>query len=466
MRGIWIGPVGYFINRNGLVSRSARIVMDTTLKIFEIIRALFLTLVTAVAVFAVGFVIWKAVPVDNNKQYHFGIIDLPEALAKRGYSATVVAQRIFDHVTIIQQKARTKKKREQIIPEGDALGIELPGTGISLDAFLDQLRAFLGVQERRISGDLTCPLSDCAKGHYSLQMRIEGPRGVVPLRVQTAPDVDQVIRLAAEEILFAIDPYILASYYYTIDPLQALPLIHHVRNHEPVGDDSFVYNLWGNVLFSQGHYKAAASRYERALELAETADSSEIKRLKATSFTNWGNSLNALGDFETAVKMFEAAAALDTKNAVNYYNWGLVLYQNDNLDGALQKYDKATELEPKHVKAHHNAALILYRQDRLADASARFLTVIKLDPDHHKAHYGLGVVHYVRKNNIDAAEEFRIVTELAPNFALAYLYWGDVLYRQDKTEEAIEKWRRFMKLAPNSPRVPELTERIASIGAG
>ncbi len=66
MRGVWIGPVGYFINRNGLASRSARIVMDTTLKIFEIIRALFLTLVTAVAVFAVGFVIWKAVPVDNN----------------------------------------------------------------------------------------------------------------------------------------------------------------------------------------------------------------------------------------------------------------------------------------------------------------------------------------------------------------------------------------------------------------
>lgn len=99
-------------------------------------------------------------------------IRLPEPLRQMGYSEDVAAHRLWDEVVRINESTPTAKDRVTLLPASQQMDFEAPGAGVSLQAVVQMLRPFLGLDETRIAGEFICMTTECKTEGLTLRLRV------------------------------------------------------------------------------------------------------------------------------------------------------------------------------------------------------------------------------------------------------------------------------------------------------
>jgi tetratricopeptide (TPR) repeat protein len=127
---------------------------------------------------------------------------------------------------------------------------------------------------------------------------------------------------------------------------QAVALVPH--------NAEFHHDL-GNVFLEQEQWEAAVNCYRQAIAL----------RPSDTAYTNLGNALSKLGQFETALQNLQAALSLNPHNPVTHDVLGVMRMEQGDLEQALMHLRQAVFLAPNSADTHYNLALALLAQGDL-----------------------------------------------------------------------------------------------------
>ena len=104
-----------------------------------------------------------------------------------------------------------------------------------------------------------------------------------------------------------------------------------------------------NVLYELHYHLANAyikkKQPEKSLKHLEKAIEQPIfPRLKLGAMNNYGALLHALGDLNSAMKMFDMALTIDGKFTLGYYNLGMVYKDLNQIEEAINSYQKGNRM--------------------------------------------------------------------------------------------------------------------------
>jgi tetratricopeptide (TPR) repeat protein len=372
-------------------------------------------------------------------------ISLPKAMEERGFTGTVVAQRLIDQVHAIGAAATTHKERVRFDSSSQfaALSaVQVPSSGLTVQSMVSVLRDLVGAEDSRIGGEITVvrPATAYLPARYSLLLRFDRPAGRTT-NVVESDNVDDLISLSARAIVYEHDPYVLASYLYqkeawtdmdrvidrligSPDPdvakwaflLRGLDMKRQRKNGDAIKyynralalDPGFAlaHNNLGALFMNNGDRVNAIKHFDRAIELNPKL---------ALAWANLGVVLNLKGEFEAAKALFETALKINPKAADVYYKWGWALAGESDYDGAIEKYRRATEVDLKAVDAYHDWAQILIEQKKDRDGAIEtYSRAIRLNPKYETAYWELGWLLKDKQQYDQSIESFRQVVTLAP----------------------------------------------------
>lgn len=107
-------------------------------------------------------------------------------------------------------------------------------------------------------------------------------------------------------------------------------------------------------------YEAAASSYQKAIELAKGTTAGQAGAAPKTPaamgayYNNLGQALSKAGKIDDAVKAYEAAAQTEPANGGQYYfNMGAVLTNSGRTEEANAAFDKAIAADPNKAEAYY-----------------------------------------------------------------------------------------------------------------
>jgi tetratricopeptide (TPR) repeat protein len=336
-------------------------------------NALVLSAVVAIVGLGIREIVQNATVIDP--------IDLPKDLVDLGYSPQVFAARLGDERQAIYTKSKTRpasgKAPGRIGNGAMQANLDIPGTGLSVKSAIRFGRQVLGLPETHISGDATHDGENLV-----LVLRSTGGAGGEPARVRVS-NVNDLVRLGAQEIVRMIEPFILAAYSYEEEAEtgnvfeRTRELITYVLEHPPASDDRRAYDLWGQVLAKQSDPDGAIAKYKKALSL-EPRD--------AFAHNEWGTILMSKGDAAGAIEHFKQALAISPLDrGILSSNLCNALNVANRYDEALVKCLEATAADLTYAPAHHNLGLTyenLKKYDQAIDAykNARALAPTLAEP--------------------------------------------------------------------------------------
>jgi Tfp pilus assembly protein PilF len=133
--------------------------------------------------------------------------------------------------------------------------------------------------------------------------------------------------------------------------------------------------------FNAGDYPTARSRFELAVRVAPTA----------SAWTNYGVTLEKLGQPQAAMRAYRSATAIDA----NYFNAWLYLARVYNVLGdvtqAVPLFDRARELEPNNSDVNADLAELEYKSGAFVEARRFADVAARSNPANSRAQYYLAL---------------------------------------------------------------------------
>lgn len=173
-----------------------------------------------------------------------------------------------------------------------------------------------------------------------------------------------------------------------------------------------------------------------------------------------GNALATLGQFDLALKAYEAALKLQPDRASAVTNIGVVYYQLGQLDKAIAQFDSALKMEPENAETHYLlGAAYVQRANQsgaateadLAAAEAEFEAALALKPELAAAHIGLGNLYLLRQDFDLAVATLEQAVTLQPDSPEALFAIGRAYAGQGRKAEAVDALNRALQLDPPEP---------------
>ncbi|MDP2377344.1 lipopolysaccharide assembly protein LapB [Reyranella sp.] len=386
----------------------------SSLQSFDDTRKLTLNVLIVAAGFLLALMVVKA---TLEKLMVIDPISVPKSLEEMGYTGTIVAQRLIDQAHAIGEEAKTNKERVRIGNDSQYASlssIQLPASGLTIKSMVAALRDLLGVEDRRIGGEITIKRAGTAwfPARYGLLLRFSGPSGRTTGFVESE-NLDELMKLSARAIVNETDPYVLAVYLHRI---------------------------------------GASEDRDR---LIDRMIASKDTQLTKWALTMRGSLLAEDGEFRQAASFYEMAIKLDWQFAVAYYNWGNLLMEMQDHDGAIEKYRKATEFRPSYEEAHYNWALALLRKSDVEGGTAKLRKRSKVAGNAAEYRALWARVLAVQRKHEEAVDQIREALAINPSCLECYLQWAELLTDKRAHDEAIEQIRIAMALEPKAT-VPRL----------
>jgi len=113
-----------------------------------------------------------------------------------------------------------------------------------------------------------------------------------------------------------------------------------------------------------------------ALQLLNEAVS--IDPTSAAAFNDRGKVHAKMGQYDRALKDYDAAIKLDSKFVKAFSNRGVVLYETNQYAEAIKDYNRAIVLNPGYATAYLNRGLANYQMDRVDNACKDFAKACEL----------------------------------------------------------------------------------------
>jgi tetratricopeptide (TPR) repeat protein len=226
---------------------------------------------------------------------------------------------------------------------------------------------------------------------------------------------------------------------YAIQLIQSgllLDAAHWLRRFIDLYDRSptLFYNL-GQVYNTQKIWYQAAQNAWQATEL---------KKDYRDTYDLLGSALFKIGDFESYVRLYEEAVAIDANDAMGYYNLGC----SYNAMSVLDKAEKNWMLAVKHDKVERAAFSAVARSDDIKVALS-----VRAEPVSYLALFSLGSLYLYQDKRDAALSAFQTASGLSSNKPAAYLEIGKIFLSLNKIDQAKKSFDKYLALGGDSLKV-------------
>jgi tetratricopeptide (TPR) repeat protein len=140
----------------------------------------------------------------------------------------------------------------------------------------------------------------------------------------------------------------------------------------------------------------------------------------AAFYSNRGNALQGLMQFDAAVASYDKAIQLNPGYMEAYSNRGLALQGLKQFDAAVASYDKAIQLKPGYADAYSNRGNALHGLKQFDAAIASYDKAIQLKPGYADAYCNRGLALQGLKQFDAAIASYDKAIQLKPGCAEAY----------------------------------------------
>jgi len=218
----------------------------------------------------------------------------------------------------------------------------------------------------------------------------------------------------------------------------AIKLLNKIALEQP--NVPGLYLLLGNCYQAVKLYDDANNNYQLAIK-------KDPKLIEA--YNNLGVISKVKGDFETALKYFKEASALDTKRADILYNIGNVYKSLNRANEAINFYRKSIVANPEYDLPYNNIGTVYLELGRHEEAINAYLQGIKIDPNNIRLHYNLGVIYEQLEKYEEAIIHYKKAIENNPNYIEAHNNLGVIYEKLGNTEEARNCYEDVLTLDNN-----------------
>jgi len=151
------------------------------------------------------------------------------------------------------------------------------------------------------------------------------------------------------------------------------------------------------------------------------------------------------GDYNGAVKQYEALIKRDSYSWSNFYKLGVTYQFLDRLRDAASSYERALKLKPDDANTTMNLGLVYLYLDKPDDAVKLTERATLLDPRSASAFSNLGVALDARGEFSRAEAAYRHSLDLDPNNTTTLVNLGTNLIAQNKAAEAVDIMQRVVQ---------------------
>jgi tetratricopeptide (TPR) repeat protein len=366
-------------------------------------------------------------------------IGVPGALSDRGFTSSVAANRVWDGLQEFAETAAIARQSFVAVPDSQLVEFALPGSGLSVDAIIKQLRQFFGSEETRITGEIICQTSDCAPAGQRLRLRVLGHSvEVIDLPPMGSPPMPAYFREAAAGIYDVLDPLIGAAARAVADPEGA---IARARRIAAAGgpDARWAQVLLGDIALTQHHAEEGKTHYLAALADDPAFFEARVGLVRAAL------ALGQLQDAQTALA--ELPGDGDRAELVLRLKSNLAEAQGD-LDGASQLAKAAAEANPLSPAPLVRLGQLALSAGQPETARAAFREALAIDPGYSPALQSLGEMHRA-EGDLEAAEGLvRDWADYAPDAPEALRALIDIRQERGNDEGAAEAFDKLAALGP------------------
>ena len=200
-------------------------------------------------------------------------------------------------------------------------------------------------------------------------------------------------------------------------------------------------NEEANQLLASGNAKAAAEKYQRAIQLNPN---------DAKLHYNLSLAFDRSGEIVAEKKELLKAIELEPRFSVAQNQLGLLALNASQQADAEVRFKKALEAEPSYAEAQSNLAVVYSQMGKHAEAASLFQQAIKNDPNYSKAHVNYGLLLAQRGSFADSEQQFRTAIQVNNKDANAYSALGMLLAKRGRTADAVVCFRKAVDLEPSS----------------
>ena len=393
------------------------------------VRSLMTTAVVAVALIAVvTLAVWDslrdAVVLDS--------IEVPAALADRGYTSAVATRELADAIRDIQhesEKVELQRRGEEVDLGLTLADIQIPGGAISISALVRYVRQALRMPERRVSGEITFDTDALQLGTTRLRLVVRGTGALSFTWTGESEKIDNLMRSGAIEIIKNIDPYVAAVYYSASDPKLSADIIQrYCLTRQPAEDDPWAMALLGNILHDQGRIDLALGQFESAA--AKAVDPGNI----ADIHVSWAATLRDIGHYNEALGHLDTAANNNPDDVALHAVWTTILGDLGKPRAERGRRDMVVENSNNAIAAHPGSAIahlaLAWAVHGMADADPRLREQAKRSVEQAMeiypaaTHYYRGIFFEQDREFNQAIDEFKAVVNAQPRSAKSYFILG------------------------------------------
>lgn len=197
---------------------------------------------------------------------------VPPDLAGRGVTGDVVAQKLLDRLSALQDQTQSNRASSSYANNwGSDIKLQIPDTGVSIGEFNRSLHAWLGHQTR-ITGEIyRTPLG------LSITARAGNAAG--PTYTGSDAELDELMQKAAESVYRATQPYRYAVYLANVGRTKEAEALYQ----QLIASGSEIDRAWAligleNIYNNRGDYAHSRGALDRALAIKPDFVMSYINR--------------------------------------------------------------------------------------------------------------------------------------------------------------------------------------------
>lgn len=405
-------------------------------------------------------------------------IAVPAALARRGITPEVAANRLWDGLQDFAQSASAARETVVAIPDSQLIEFSLPDAGISIDSIFTQIRQFFGIFDTRIGGEFLCATKECLPEGLRLRLRVvRATSEVVDLPEMGTLGEDAYYREAAAGVFTVIDPYVAIAAQAESAPLRAATLARQLIA-EGTKDAKWAHNLVGDIERRDGRPDRAIPAYQAALAIDENfhtaraglaqalADAGDMDRANAAlaelEARDPGNTLAPAilaefairaGDADAAIAHYRTAAAREPLDPEPLTRAGVVALTVGDAATGIALLNEALAIDPAYSEAITRLAYAHIQTGDLAAAEAAYRQYLDFEPDNVEAMASLGNVQVAFGRYSEAIANFDRALGLQPGDAEIGTYRAGALFALGRYQEAIDALAPISALRQDDPLV-------------
>jgi len=202
----------------------------------------------------------------------------------------------------------------------------------------------------------------------------------------------------------------------------------------------------GVAAYRQKENDAARAHLDEVIALE---DGISCPTLLANAHLYIGSLQASEGQYDAALKSYQAALELAPNTPAAYANRGGVYYAMDNYASALNDLNQALDLDPEHANAYYHRANV-YRATEQSEAALDDLSrALQSDPEHARAYASRGLLYHNEGDYSAALDDYSRALQLDPGAAEVYLNRGGTYAMLGDFEASLDDYARALELTPD-----------------